>query len=501
MSRLPEDILTSTYARRDRMTNLRVQAAGGKSSSASSSEYTLTPVLTAVAVACMGALAFGFHLGVVNGPLEAIAADLGFPGDKALQGMVVSSTLAGAALGSLGGGGLSDMLGRKKSFLLAALLMLLGPLLSAGAMSLNAMLAGRFVTGIAIGLSSALVPTYISEIAPTRVRGTLGALNQLMICVGILAALLVNVVLPVEQWRAMFLLAVIPALVLGLGMLASPESPPWLAQAGNRASADAAARQLWGPSGPSELKGDTSTLAAGAGIAHWHRSGMAPHSGAMPRPVLIGVVLFALQQFAGINAIVYFSTSVFRSAGVVSDTAASAAVGVTNVLGTIVAAWLMDRAGRKQLLGGSFLGQACAMFIMAAGFSLAALKPYAGSIAVAGTLLYVLSFAMGAGPVPGLIVPELNAAKIRGRAVAAAMTSHWICNVAVGQYFIQAVAAYGLSNVYIFFGSVALLGALYVEKAIPETKGKSLDAIQDELQGGSQKGGGFNSGGGPLRGL
>ncbi|MEW5301739.1 MAG: hypothetical protein WDW36_004577 [Sanguina aurantia] len=499
MSRLPEDILTSTYARRDRMTNLRVQAAAsGKSSSASSSEYTLAPVLTAVAVACMGALAFGFHLGVVNGPLEAIAADLGFPGDKALQGMVVSSTLAGAALGSLGGGGLSDMLGRKKSFLLASLPMLLGPLLSAGAMSLNAMLAGRFVTGIAIGLSSALVPTYISEIAPTRVRGTLGALNQLMICVGILAALLVNVVLPVEQWRTMFLLAVIPALGLGLGMLASPESPPWLAQSGNRGSADAAARQLWGPSGPSELKGDTSTLAAGESKeGSWSDLTSPRYS----RPVLIGVVLFALQQFAGINAIVYFSTSVFRTAGVVSDTAASAAVGVTNVLGTIVAAWLMDRAGRKQLLGGSFLGQASAMFIMAAGFSLAALKPYAGSIAVAGTLLYVLSFAMGAGPVPGLIVPELNAAKIRGRAVAAAMTSHWICNVAVGQYFIQAVAAYGLSNVYIFFGSVALLGALYVEKAIPETKGKSLDAIQDELQGGGQKGGGFNSGGGPLRGL
>lgn len=460
------------------MVSVKVHSSSGKALGGQGSEYTLTPVLVAVATACMGALAFGYHLGIVNGPLEAIALDLGFANNKALEGLVVSSTLAGAAVGSLGGGGLADILGRRKSFLLAGIPMLLGPLLSATAASFNMMVAGRFLAGIAIGLSSALTPTYISEVAPTRVRGALGALNQLTICLGILAALLVNVAIPVTDWRTMFTLATVPALLLILGMLVCPESPRWLKQTGQEASAEAAARKLWGPTGPAELGGAVTLAAGESKEGTWGDLTSPKYS----RAVTIGMLLFVFQQCAGINALVFFSTSVFRQAGVQSDTLASAAVGATNVIGTIIAASLMDRAGRKQLLGNSFLGQAFAMFVMAAGFGLPALAPYSAPIAITGTLFYILSFALGAGPVPGLIVPELNAAKIRGRAVAAAMASHWVCNVGVGQTFMAAVANYGISTVYVVFGLFALAGATYVRTSVPETKGKSLDEIQAELQ-------------------
>ncbi|KAG2436948.1 hypothetical protein HXX76_006464 [Chlamydomonas incerta] len=463
----------------------------------------LAPVLLAVAVACAGSFAFGFNLSIINGPLETIAAELGIAGNKALMGLVVSSTLAGAALGSLAGGGVADSLGRRVSFLLAAAPMVAGPLISAAAGDINTMAAGRFITGAAIGLSSALVPTYISEVAPTRIRGTLGALNQLCICLGILGALLVNVVVPAAAWRTMFQAAALPAALLGLGMLLGPESPRWLASKHRDAAARDAAVRLWGPAGPAELdlSRPAATAAASAnagraaasdvdggspGTAVAQHGGLALLSGPAARPLLIGVLLFAFQQFAGINALVYFSSSVFRQAGVTSDALASAAVGATNVLGTLVAASLMERAGRKQLMAGSFMGQAAAMFAMAAGFSLPALQPYAGTIAVVGTLSYIAAFALGAGPVPALIVPELNPLATRGKAVSAAFVSHWVCNVAVGQSFLAAVQSYGLAPVYTFFGLMALAGAAYVNSQVPETKGKTLEQIEAELRSGAK---------------
>lgn len=214
------------------------RAAAGSGASAegagSDSGANMGAVLAAVGVACCGAFAFGYHLGVVNGPLEAIAKELGFAGNKALQGLVVSSTLMGAAAGSLVGGGFADALGRRASFMLCALPMLVGPLLSATASALNPMVAGRFLAGVAIGLSSALVPLYISEVAPTKLRGALGSLNQLMICLGILGALVANVALPAAAWRDMFMLAVAPAVVLFLGARARRRGVAWLATVGFR---------------------------------------------------------------------------------------------------------------------------------------------------------------------------------------------------------------------------------------------------------------------------
>jgi sugar porter (SP) family MFS transporter len=439
-------------------------------------------VLGCVGIACAGAFAFGYHLGVVNGPLGAIAAELGFAGNAALQGLVVSSTLAGAAAGSLGGGALADRLGRKGSFLVCALPMLVGPLLSAAATSLEIMVAGRAIAGLAIGLSSALVPVYIAEVAPTSQRGTLGALNQLLICLGILAALLVNVALdPAAQWRAMFALAAAPAVVLFAGMAAfCPESPVFLARAGRTEEAAAVARRLWGPSGASQLP----PAAATKDVASSSSSSASPSlfSPAYRKGVLLGCALFVFQQLSGINAIIYFSSSVFKEAGIRSGALASAAVGACNVAGTLVATAAIERAGRKQLLVASYLGMVASMAAMSAGFALPQLAAHAGAVALGGTLLYILAFAVGAGPVTGLIVPEINAAAVRGQAVSAAMVTHWVANVLVGQNFLPCVDKFGVGTVYAGFGAFALLGALFVARLVPETRGKSFDEIQRELQ-------------------
>lgn len=440
-------------------------------------KVNLMPAFLAVAVASCGAFAFGYHLGVLNGPLGTIAADLGFAESASLQGLVISSSLAGAAVGSLGGSGLADALGRRKAFFLDCIPLLAGALICSMATGISSIILGRTIIGLGIGLSSALVPLYISEVAPTHLRGALGSINQLMICIGILAALLVNVFIPATSWRTMFLIAAVPAVLLGVGMGFSPESPSWLSLMGQTEEAEDVALKLWGPDGPSQLGG----AGENAMLKATENARISWQEVISNKGTRIGVVMFLLQQFSGINAIVFFSSSVFASAGITSDALASAAVGLINVIGTVGAASFMDRAGRKQLLKLSFTGMGLSMLIMSLGLALPSLAPIAGAIALLGTLVYVLCFAAGAGPVPGLLVPEITGDRIRGTAVALAMGSHWVCNFFVGQMFLPAVSMFGVAGVYTFFAVVCALAVIFVSKQVVETKGKSLKEIEIEM--------------------
>lgn len=439
---------------------------------ASPASYGLTAVAASVAIAALGAFAFGYHLAIVNGSLDAVAATLGFGGDAAKAGAVVSSLLAGATVGSLSGSTVADALGRRGGLVATSLPLLAGALLCASAASLPALLAGRVVAGVGIGLASALVPLYISEVAPARVRGALGSANQLIICVGILGALMANVALPPAAWRTMFALAAVPAALLGGGMLAAPESPRWLASRGRKAEADTAARTLWGPTGPTELTAGATAASAKAATPVSLSSLFAS------RGVRVGCALFLLQQLAGINAIIYFSSSVFAKAGVTNGAAASAAVGVVNVVGTLAAALAMDRAGRLSLLTASFGGMAAAMLAMAAGLGLPQFASISGPIALAGTIAYIAAFAIGAGPVPGVLASEIAPARLRGLAVSAAMVTHWVFNFAVGQLFLPAVDAVGVAGCYLFFAAVCIAAILFVRAAVVETKGRTLEEIE-----------------------
>ncbi|CAI5982087.1 unnamed protein product, partial [Closterium sp. NIES-65] len=197
--------------------------------------------------------------------------------------------------------------------------------------------------------------------------------------------------------------------------------------------------------------------------------------------VLLGMALFAVQQFAGINAIIYYSSSVFRSAGVQSDVAASALVGLANVLGTAVSLNLVDRQGRKSLLMGSFTGMGCSMLLLALTLSFPPLQPVAAPLSVLGTVAYVLSFAMGAGPVPALLLPEIFPSNIRASAVAAALTTHWLCNFVIGLSFLGFVKVVGVAAAYVGFAAVCFVGVVFVRACVVETKGRSLEEIEREL--------------------
>ncbi|KAK8914552.1 Plastidic glucose transporter 4 [Platanthera zijinensis] len=438
-------------------------------------------VLPYVGFACLGAILFGYHLGVVNGALDYLSQDLLIAENAVLQGWVVSTLLAGATVGSFTGGSLADKFGRTQTFQLAAIPLTVGAFLSTTAQSVRAMMIGRLLAGIGIGISSAVVPLYISEISPTEIRGALGSVNQLFICIGILAALVAGLPLSGNPiwWRSMFGISIIPAILLALGMAISPESPRWLVQQGKFSEAEKAVRTLYGKERVAEVMHDLK--AGGQGTVESDAGWFDLFSKRYRKVVSVGAALFLFQQLAGINAVVYYSTSVFRSAGIASDASASALVGASNVFGTAIASSLMDRKGRKSLLLTSFVGMAASMLLLSLSFTWKVLAPYSGTLAVLGTVLYVLSFSLGAGPVPALLLPEIFASRIRAKAVALSLGMHWISNFLIGLFFLTVVNKFGISSVYLGFAAVCLLAVLYVAGNVVETKGRSLEEIEFAL--------------------
>ncbi|XP_074376214.1 plastidic glucose transporter 4-like isoform X4 [Apium graveolens] len=424
---------------------------------------------------------FRMYIRVVNGALECLSRDLGIAENTALQGWIVSTLLAGATVGSFTGGSMADKFGRTKTFQLDAIPLAVGTLLCATAQSVQTMIIGRLLAGIGIGISSAIVPLYISEISPTEIRGTLGSVNQISICVGILAALVAGLPLAATPlwWRTMFGSAAIPSVLLALGMTIAPESPQWLYQRGKISEAELAVKRLYGKERVTEVMYN---LTAGSqGSSEPEAGWFDLFSSRYWKVVNVGAALFLFQQLAGINAVVYFSTPVFRSAGIASDVAASALVGASNVIGSTAASFLMDKKGRKSLLITSFAGMAASMFLLSLSFSLKVLAPYSGTLAVVGTVLYVLFFSLGAGPVPALLLPEIFPSRIRAKAVALSLGMHWVSNFVIGLCFLSLVTKFGIDKVYLGFACVCLLALSYITGNVVETKGKSLEEIQHAL--------------------
>ncbi|ONM54809.1 putative plastidic glucose transporter 1 [Zea mays] len=495
-----------------------------------------------VFTASMANFLFGYHIGVMNGPIEDIATQLGFQGNPFLQGLVVSIFIVGAFFGSLGSSALVDKFGCKRTLQIDSIPLIIGALLSsisisyiticcilsyhifflkgklcysAQADSLDEMLLGRFLVGIGIGVNTVLVPIYISEVAPTKYRGTLGTLCQIGTCLGIIAALSLGI--PSESdphwWRTMLYAACVPGILIVAGMQFAVESPRWLAKVGRFDDARKVVESLWEPS---EVEKSMEEIKAVVLNDDSRGSCIKSLFSNIYAVALIGGSLFFLQQFAGINGVLYFSSLTFRDVGISSGALASLYVGITNFGGALVASNLMDKQGRKKLLIGSYLGMVCAMetfmlcliyyilfflqafamFLIVYGISFPLDEGVAHSLSIAGTLLYVLSlsilsskplrglgwyiftFAIGAGPVTGIIIPELSSARTRSKVMGFSFTVHWICNFLVGLFFLELVHKFGVGAVYAGFGGVSLLTALFAYNFIVETKGRSLEEIE-----------------------
>jgi MFS transporter, SP family, sugar:H+ symporter len=431
----------------------------------------------------LGGLLFGYDTGVISGALLFITKD--FELSPFLEGAVVASLLLGAMLGAALAGPLSDRLGRRRLIISAAVIFAAGAILAAAAPSVGVLVAARFILGIAVGCAALVVPLYLSEIAPTEIRGAIGSLNQLMIVCGILVAFLVNAVLASSgEWRIMLGLAVVPALVLLVGMLWMPETPRFLVKAGEEDEAREVLSEVRDDDRPERELGEIREVEreeAGSGlrelVAPWVRPAL-----------LVAIGLAVFQQLVGINTIIYYAPTTLTNVGYSDESAiyANIAIGVLNVAMTIVAIRLIDRVGRKPLLLAGLAGMFASLLVLGLSLSLMS-EPTSPSdpaaiITLACLATFIASFAATWGPVVWVMLPEILPLSVRGAALGVAITLHWFANFVVSQTFPIALDAWGPGTVFLVYAAIGCIATVFVWRFVTETKGRSLEEIERDLQ-------------------
>ncbi|MDT7561627.1 MAG: hypothetical protein QOG76_251 [Pseudonocardiales bacterium] len=433
----------------------------------------------------LGGILWGYDTGVISGAMLYIKNDIQL--SPIVQGMVVSGLLAGAMLGAGLAGKLADSLGRRRLILGAGAVFTLGTL-GAALSGTAALLVGfRFVMGVGVGIASVVVPMYLSELAPKEIRGKLTSLMQLLVTVGIFVAYLTDYALSGSgAWRWMIGLGVVPAVLLMVGIYTQPESPRWLVV--NKGSADEAEQVLI------SLRGDEQ--AAAAELAEIQESAAKEAEQSEPlrlralttgrlRPIfVVGMLLVFFQNFVGINTIIYYAPTLLTNVGFVASGAilANVGIGAVNMLMTLPAMRLIDVAGRRPLLLYGALGM-CAAMILLAAVNLAGLSkgPVLLGITLVGITLYVASFSISWGPVQWVALPELFPLRIRAAAVGVCVIFNWLFNLIVALVFPSLLDRFGAGANFVFFAVMTALAFLFVTKLMPETKGRSLEAIEREL--------------------
>jgi SP family galactose:H+ symporter-like MFS transporter len=439
----------------------------------STNSFTITAAVTAA----LGGFLFGYDTGVISGALLFLSTT--FALSTEMQSVVTSAVLAGAFVAAGFGGWLADRFGRRFVMLDLALLFIIGALLSAFAGSVNALLVGRFLIGMCIGVVSFVAPLYIAEIAPPQQRGKLVSLNQLAITIGILVSYIVDTAYAAEgNWRWMLGLGAVPGILLAIGMAYLPESPRWLLKGGRETEAANVLTRIHGGADViAEIADIKADLALERDTIGW-RQLLGPM---FRRPMLLGVGLAIFQQITGINTVIYYAPTILQSAGYKSATSAilaTAGVGMINVAFTILALRIVDGAGRRVLLLVGTGGMAVSLLVLAAGFAFGSALPGFQWLAIGSLMAYVAFFAIGLGPVFWLLISEIFPLVMRGRAMGVATVANWGFNLFVALTFLQLQRTYGPAATFALYALLSIVGWFFAYRLVPETKGLSLEAIE-----------------------
>src|SRR5262245_32340642 len=448
-------------------------------------------VLISVAAA-LGGFLFGYDTAVVNGTVGALERH--FRADPGRLGFAIASALLGSAVGALIAGGVADRWGRVPAMKVTALLFAASSIGSGVAESLLSFSAWRFLGGIAVGSASVVAPAYIAEVAPARIRGRLGSLQQLAIVVGIFLALAVNDLIAhtagspdapfwfgVPAWRWMLWIEVIPSAIYGRGAFLVPESPRYLVARHRRTEAADVLARIGEPDVPERIGEIEETVGSERPPALADLR--APGSLLLPI-VWTGIGLSVFQQFVGINVIFYYSTALWHSVGFTESDAMriTSITGVINIVTTLIAIAFVDRFGRKPLLLAGSLGMVGTLGTMAWLFAHAprdaagapVMTGGHGTVALVAANLYVFAFGFSWGPVVWVLLGEMFNNRIRGAALALAAASQWIANWLVTLTF-PALSRIGLGLAYGLYTAAAALSFLFVLRWVPETKGRALE--------------------------
>ncbi|MTV19659.1 sugar porter family MFS transporter [Staphylococcus delphini] len=428
-------------------------------------------------IGALGGLLYGYDMGVISGALLYLKDDI--PLNAYTEGLVVSSMLVGAIVGAGLSGPLSEKLGRRRLVFIISIVFIIGALILALAPTMEILVLGRVIIGLAVGGSTAIVPVYLSELAPTDARGSLSSLNQLMITIGILASYLVNYAFaPIEGWRWMLGLAVVPSLILMIGVIFMPESPRWLLEKrGEKAARDV--MKLTYPA--SEIDHEIENMKKINQIAD--NTWTVLKSPWLLSTIIIGSIFALLQQLIGINAIIYYAPKIFATAGLGESTAilSTVGIGVVNVLVTIFAISIIDKIDRKKLLVIGNIGMVASLLIMSALIWLIGVNSAAWIIMLCLTT-FIIFFGVSWGPVLWVMLPELFPMRARGAATGIAALVLSIGSLLVAQFFPVLTDVLEVQQVFLIFAVIGVIAMIFVMKFLPETRGRSLEQIEQDLR-------------------
>ncbi|WP_436739862.1 sugar porter family MFS transporter [Streptomyces sp. BBFR102] len=428
----------------------------------------------------LGGFLFGFDTGVISGALLYIRKDLAL--SSLQQSSVVSVLLIGAVFGALLSGRLADRIGRRRTLVLVALVFLGGTAVVTLADGFAMLLTGRIVLGLSVGAASSTVPVYLSEISPPAVRGRLLTLNQLMITLGILVAYLVNLAFSAgEQWRGMFAVGAIPAaLLLAAALWLLPESPQWLIAHGHTEAAHRGITALIGRDAADEVVGRARRRAAEESAARERGAGRKKLLTPDVRPALvIGLTLAAVQQLGGINTIIYYAPTIIERTGLSASNSIlySVCIGVINLVMTVVALRLVDRAGRRPLVLVSLAVMAVSLLLLGLSF----VVDLGSGLTLLFMVVYIAAYAGGLGPVFWTLVGEVFPPSVRAAGSSASTAVNWVSNFAVSLTFLPLASALGQGETFWIFAVICVLAFAFVARYLPETKDRDADAIDRAL--------------------
>jgi sugar porter (SP) family MFS transporter len=427
-------------------------------------------------IAGLGGILYGFDMGVIAAALIYVRD--AFHLSTWMQEVLVIAVLIGVMIGALIGGTVADRVGRRKTLVWGAILFIAGSILAPLSPNVYVLFVARTLLGIAVGFTSVTAPVYVSELAPPQSRGMLIGLYQFALTSGIAVADLVGYWFAASHgWRWMFAFGLLPALLFLFMVLTVPESPRWLFAQNKVEEAELVLQSYTDEAGARLLLEDIRLSL----MTKMERRWSALWSPAVRGSLFIAVGFMLLVPATGINAVLYYGPQIFSLAGISSDKSAIFAtflVAITNVLATVIALVLVDRAGRKPLLFAGLGGMTVALLMLAVCFhSQAALGHSLGLIATSCLMFFITCYAFSLGPIAWILVSEVFPLRLRGRGVAAATLSFGTSNFIVSLTFLSLLKAAGTSLTFVIYGAFCIVTLIFVRYVIPETKGRELESI------------------------
>lgn len=430
-------------------------------------------------VASLGGLLSGYDTGVISGALLFINESWNL--SDSMQGILVSSVLIGAVIGAATNGVLADMFGRKKIIMATAVIFIAGSVLCAFAPNVYILIASRILVGFAVGIVNFVVPLYLSEVSPKALRGTLVSLYQWAITAGILFSYFINAAFAqvIYNWRWMLLAGVMPGLVLLVGMYFMGDTPRWLVSKNK----DEEAKKVFSRIDPnSDANEEISNIKKTLNVESESSTKKFRFRKWMIMPFVVGLGIMFAQICTGINTIIYYAPTIFKTAGFDSNLNAiyaTTGIGVINFLMTIIAVFFTDKLGRKPLLYFGLTGVMLSLLALGSAFAFeSVLGANLKWVAVGSLVTYIICFAMSLGPIGWIIVSEVFPLKIRGMAMSICTVANFAFNFFVVGSFPILIHRIGGAYTFWGFAAVSFLCIVFVYFFVPETKGISLEQIE-----------------------